>query len=124
MIARHMIEADFHAMDAWLRARGEPTPPRDWYGTGFIVDDAAAGFLYGTDAARAYAEDFVTNPAVSRETRHAAIVAVEEAIAAEARKRGFAWLIGFTRVPSMVNVAERCGFEVHGDAFRCVARRL
>lgn len=92
--------------------------------TGFWVPDVGAGFLICTNSAKAFIEDFVTNPNTTPEQRDSALFAIERAIVQEARRRGFRYLMGFSPLPVIWRRVARAGYVISDVPVRQYGKRL
>ncbi len=109
-------ELHFEELNSWFLARdaGSPLVPETLPKVGFIIPGKAAGFLYQTDSNIAWIENLVAAPGLGKKERSELIDAIVLAVAAEARRRGFAALVGFTELDAVKERAERLGFAYHG----------
>jgi hypothetical protein len=107
----------------WYEARGEATPPADWFGEGYWVPGVAAVFPVFTDTPRAYIEDVVTNPAAGSAERNEALVALESFVCELAKAQGYRFVLGWSRSGDMARRAAQRGFSDLGQ-FHGFARRL
>ena len=114
MLAPFDPEQHMSAVASWAAARGvelreDILPP-----TGFVSDDAAAGWLYLTDSGLGLVESFVTNPDAPAKARARAVVEVGEALIAQAKHLGLTRLVITTGHRAMGREAMRHGFAYCG----------
>jgi len=108
---------DEHVTDAisWVVARGMPAPARDIFSsTGWCVPGAAAWWLYLSDSTLAWTEMLVSNPAVKKDVRSAALDAVITRVIQEARDAGTRLLMCNIDRSDLEERALRHGYQVLG----------
>ena len=109
---RRYEPTDYADLRAWHEARGETAPDAGRLpGIGFIEPGVALGFLYCTDSALALVDLFVSNPAAAAARRGRALLGIERALAAEAKRLGFSGVLAITREPGIERAAQRNGYR-------------
>ena len=122
---RFVLQLHYEMFVSWWRALGQPPPPVEALPqSGFIVPDAAAGFLYRTDSCLAVVEGLIANPQLSGALRSQAIDLVTAALIDEAKRLGFKNLTASTTSSAVVTRAQSFGFSVLPGLYRVVARIL
>jgi hypothetical protein len=108
-------EADRAQLDAWYAAHGySPLRPGELPATGFVVEGAAAGFLYRTDSDTVILEGFITNPDAPPEVRYQALEQVHAALVAAAQQSGARRILALTADDSLKQRALTHGFTSLG----------
>ena len=120
----YVPELHFEQIKGWLQLWNESMTQDALPRIGFIIPGRAAGFLYQTDSSVALIENLVAAPGMTREERSTYVDAIVAAICAEAAKRGFKILLGYTQLDAVVKRAERFGFAYIGSNFHLVALPL
>lgn len=111
-------ESDFKTVLGWFAGYDIPGVEGWLSDTGFWVPGICAGWLYLTNSKRAYLEDFVTNKAVDRDTRYAAMFRLEAHIARVAKETyGAAYLAGMTRFPRLRDGLRQAGYHISEPHF-------
>ncbi len=107
-------DEDLAEISTWSTKRGLPDwPGREWLSDlGFWVPGAAAAWLVTTNSPRAFIEDTIANPSVPDRERGEALFAVERVIAQEARRLGFRYLLGVTKIQSVRDRVRIAGYHV------------
>lgn len=110
---------DMPEIARWSEWRGLPEwPGNEWLSDlGFWVPRVCAGWLVTTNSPRALLEDFIANPRCHETLRGEALFALERHIADEARRRGFKFLIGTTKLRSVRERVRIAGYEVSEPVF-------
>lgn len=89
MIVRKFEPADFAQISAWGKEYGSDYSPAQFPGTGFIVDDVAAYFLYGTDSTCCWLENMIAKKGVDHHVREQALELIIDALLREAKQKGY-----------------------------------
>ena len=98
--------------DAWL-------PP-----TGFIVEGVLAAWLYKTDSGLCYMENVISNPATTHAERDEAIALVAASLEVEAKRCGFRYMLGFSAIPTVIDVAARFGMKPSKNPYFTLVKEL
>ncbi len=120
-----ILSEDLVVIATWREARGLPHWPERWLSpTGYWVPGLAAGWLIATDTGRAYLEDIIANPGADPAEYGRALFAVERTIAAEARSRGYLYLMGTTMLEPIRERVKIAGYSVSEAHFSWHSKRL
>lgn len=86
--------ADLYAVNQWEKAHGlRPCKLEQLSTAGWIVPEAAAGWLYLTDSNFCLFDGLVTNPEATAELRAEAIDAIQEQVVKAAKALGYKNLV-------------------------------
>lgn len=116
-----------HVLEAieWMVARGQPAPPRDIFPpTGWCVPGKAAWWLYLTDSSLAWTEMLVSNPAVPKHERQAALDEVIAHVIREAKESGTRLLICNVDRSDLEERAIKHGYRVIGRGMTLIGINL
>lgn len=121
---RAYAAGDYAEVCGWYLGHGETPPLAEFLpGTGRIVPEVAAGFLYRTDAAIGFIDGFIGNPdapaAEVAEALEKILLSLEDA----ARRLGMKVIYGNTRNASITRIARRLGAVVdEGKPYATIAK--
>jgi hypothetical protein len=115
MIVREIVSRNelFETM-SWYEAHGQATPNSDWFGKGYWIPGVAAAFVYETDGPRVYIEDVVTNLDASPKMRHEALEKLLSFVVAQSARRGYKYIVGWSRESDIAKRAADDGFTEIG----------
>lgn len=102
-------------LTAWLGKHGISVPDRRLFSDlGFVVDNAALGFLFLTNSKQAYIDHVAANPDVPVEKRDLALTELFEKLESLAREKGVLLVTALASLPTMKRRFEGRGYKVHG----------
>lgn len=110
----HKFNYEEHAVmvGKWLTKHSFPLPPKDLLpDIGFLVDDAACGFLYTTNSKLGWVEWVFSNPEKPKEDRAAALDVVFKLLENVANQVGITALFSAASIPGYAAVLERNNFK-------------
>lgn len=103
-------EKDFDQIESWYIERKMPTVPRDLFPkTGFIVDGAAAGFLYVADGGLGIIEGCISAKNISHALRTEALETLILDIFDEAKRVGLKKIMMLTQIQSIYDLCLKVG---------------
>ena len=125
IVERYTDEKHGESVRSWCRERSMSVFPEAWLPEiVFIVPGVLAAWLYKTDSGCAWIENVISNPETTKEERAEAIDAVSGACVAEARRSGFAYVLGFSAIPTVKACAERLGFTVSQEPYFTLVKEI
>jgi hypothetical protein len=105
-------ETDSAEVSKWGEKHSFPLPPKDILpATGFMVNEAACGFLYMTDSRIAWLEWIFSNPEKTKEERAEALDLLFQKLESHAKERGIAVIFTSCGSDGYSRVLGRNGFE-------------
>jgi hypothetical protein len=107
----------------WIEHEEPIVPATHLPKIGVFYEDLAVGFLYQTDSAIGFLENFVANPEAHPRQVHAALVEVTNELAKIAAGLKLEHVMVLTQRVSVGKVIERCGFQKTTD-LTCYAARV
>lgn len=106
---------DMPEIRSWFEAWKLPVPSDDWFsGVGLWVPHIAAVWLYGTDSAKAYVDDTISNPNSVGHRRSQALMSLGVALEETGKRLGYRYLVGLTKLESMAMRMEVAGWRPAG----------
>lgn len=103
---------DYGTLKMFYERRNLPCPPFcDLPEVGVIVEGCAALFLYRTDGGVALIDGVITDPKAPEHIRRNALRQGIATLTHKAKRFGAKKVLGFTQVPSMVEMAKQMGYE-------------
>ncbi len=113
---RDYEQADYPLLVGWWEAQKFPPPPKEFLPiTGYISNNAAAGFLYLTNSPLVWMEWVVADPKADKALRHSSVNEVIEHICKQAAKVGGKIVFTSTSLWPFIERLKKAGFKV-GDA--------
>lgn len=111
-LRRYNHRLDYELIVGWYEARGLQAPPADFLsGTGYIMDDRVAAWLYKTDSTVAMIEGVISDPKTVPSLRHQSLTKLCAFMVDAATMLGFNHIIGMTKHSSIANICESLGFK-------------
>jgi hypothetical protein len=93
--------------------------------TGVVALDAAAGFLFLTNATPvAYLDNFISDPRASNEVRARALELVLDGLLEDARACGVRAVLAATSAPSLVTLARSRGFTLFPQSLTYIMKGI
>lgn len=126
MKIRKFEESDWEFMNNLYIKHNLSVMPKDWYsdcGLVVISDDdniIAFAFIYFTNSKRIILDDIITNPERESSERFAALQAITKACIYGAKENDNRFIIGYTREKSIMENANKLGWRLIEQPFRCV----
>jgi len=114
-VLRYDPKEHYSTLFQWYSSRNLGVFPEDCLPKiGFVAENEdcklAMVFIYQTDSAIAYMENFSSNPGVSKEITDSALDLVVKAGLEFAKKEGFRLVIGGTKIKAVAERAQKLGF--------------
>jgi len=115
MQSRHFsVEKDYTAVCRWWESWGWPPVPEMFLPEiGIVISnkgvDICSGFLYKTDSAACWAENYISNKDVPRELRQGAIEFLIQRLIKEAKDAGFIAMMSSVNNPSLIKKLLKAG---------------
>lgn len=115
MLARRILELDFHEIERWFDKREMKYPTRAIFPqVGFIVDNIACGFLYFTDSSVAFIDGYVSNPESDKYERGEALDMITNELIKMAIFHKCKMIIGDSKIDQIKHRALKHGFKDSG----------
>jgi hypothetical protein len=106
---------DYLEVEKWWKSWGwSPIPPTFLSSTGFVVESdklICAGWLYKTDSAVCWAENYIANKEVGKKERAEGLDMLIETLIQEGKKEGFKVMMSSTRCPFLIKKLLKAGCE-------------
>jgi hypothetical protein len=126
-VVRWNPDEHLELVEGWMRERGQDFVPgkRSFYPpTGFLVDNAAVGFVYLTNASGVcYIDSCITDPRSPRARRRQAVATLLAALVTEGFEKGAELIAFFTEHASLIDIGKAHGFTAFGGSHACLALR-
>lgn len=107
--------SDFEMIDSWFFERTKCHLDKDLLSkNGFIIPNAAVGFLYLTNSKLAHVDFMITNPDASQKFRHEALQLICEKIISYAKELHIKMILVNTKVGFMKELAIKNDFDYTG----------
>lgn len=126
---RPVEDFDFDQIFSWYKKHNINTYPfnitydKEWFSqTGFIEPNIAAGFVYLTNSKRAYIEDFISNPDVSKEDRDNALNKIVYKIETLCQDNKIKYIMAATNHAAIINRALSHGYQLNTESFRIIVK--
>lgn len=112
-------------VQGWCRDRAMSVFPEAWLPpTGAIVEGVLAAWLYKTDSGLCYMENVISSPSSTHEERAEALAIVAAWLELEAVRCGFRYLLGFSSIPTVIQVAEAFGMKPSKTPYFTLVKEL
>lgn len=106
----------FNTVKSWLQAKHIEVPDKRLFSDiGFMVDNAAVGFLFLNNSCQAYIDHVAGNPLIDAEDRDNALVSLIYKLEQTAKEEGVIMVTVLASLPAMKERFDKIGYIKHGE---------
>jgi len=115
MRSRPFQDSDYEMVASWWEDWGWPAIPKEFLSkNGVIVSnggvDVCAGWLYSTDSAASWAENYISDKCASKKLRKGSLEFLVECLADKAKELGFLAMISSVKNKSLIEKLKSSNF--------------
>jgi len=129
MKARYFTEQDYAKISSWFIDWGWDAIPLAFLSScGVVVSnegvDICAGWVYSTDSAACWGENYISDKNTPKELRVGAIEFLIDRMAEEAKSKGFLVMMSSVKHRGLIKKLLSCGFEADYEQDMCNLTRI